>query len=123
MTEIASEATEAASPKIARIVTDIPREKMVRLQFPIEFGGELFEELRIRRVTGAEIAEYMDAVGRNEKAIPPTFAFPREVYEALDDDDLLTIEEAAYAFLPRRLRVAAGAAVSSPPPGDDTSGS
>ncbi len=110
------------APAPARIVSSLPRDATVKLIYPIEFDGKQWDEVRVRRVTGVEISNYMEALSRGEKPLPPTFDFPTEVYEALDDDDLLAVEQAAFRFLPRRLRATADAALA-PQPGATTSGS
>lgn len=111
-----------AVPAVARIVGGAPRDMMVPLAFPIEFDGKTWEELRVRRVTGVEISNYMEALARKDDPapLPPTFDFPRAVYEALDDDDLLAVEEAAFRFLPRRLRARMDAVAFDQPAGGDT---
>ncbi len=99
---------ENTGPRAARIASEAPREKLVPLEYPVEFDDKTWTEVRIRRVTGKQVEEYMDALGRNERPMPPMFDFPIEVYDAMDDDDRFAIDEAVVPFLPRRLRVAAG---------------
>ena len=98
---------EQAEAKTARVVGGAPREKMVTLEYPVEFDGKTWTEVRIRRVTGKEVEEYMEALGRNERPMPPMFDFPMEVYDAMDDDDRFAIDEAVAPFFPRRVRAAA----------------
>lgn len=93
--------------KVARVIGAAEREKMVPLEFPVEFEDKTWTEVKIRRVSGKEVEQYMDALGRGERPIPPMFDFPLEVYEAMDDDDRYAIDEAVIPFLPRRLKAAA----------------
>ncbi|TIS37495.1 hypothetical protein [Mesorhizobium sp.] len=111
---------EESAPKTARVVSSAPREKMVPLEFEVEFDGKTWTEVRIRRVSGKEVEDYMEALGRGERPMPPMFDFPLEIYEAMDDDDRLAIDEAVIPFLPRRLKAAAE---QSPPAAGLTSDS
>lgn len=103
-----ADVTETAAPAekpIARIVTKLPREKVIPLEFPVEFGGDLYTDIRVRRLSGAEVALYYEQVQAGYRsARPPTVDCPDEVYDALDDDDRYTVEAAAIDFLPRRLK-------------------
>jgi hypothetical protein len=91
----------------ARFLGTAPREKLVRLEYPFELDGQEWNEVRLRRATGVEVENYMDALQRGEKVIPPMFDFPMEVYDAMDDDDRFAVDEAVIPFLPRRLKAAA----------------
>lgn len=100
--------TTAAAPAekpVARIVTKLPREKLIPLQFEVEFNGDLYTDIRVRRLTGAEVALYYEQVQAGYRsARPPTVDCPDEVYDAIDDDDRYDVEAAAIDFLPRRLK-------------------
>lgn len=102
--------TEAATPApaerpVAKIVTKLPREKLIPLEFEVEFDGTVYTHIRVRRLSGAEVALYYEQVQAGYRsARPPTVDCPDEVYDALDDDDRYTVEAAAIDFLPRRLR-------------------
>lgn len=102
--------TEAANdaPKLAKIITPKERHIDVPLEWPVEFDGQVYESVRIRRVTGREVEAFIHAAtaaGENSPAPkPPMLDCPVEVYEALDDDDRLAVEEALTPFLPRRLK-------------------
>ena len=106
-----ADVTETAAPAekpVAKIVTNLPREKVVTLTYPVEFDGRLYESITIRRITGAEVVDYMDRLQQRERLMPPVVECPVEVYEAMDADDQFMVDEAAMDFLPRQLRVAAG---------------
>ncbi|RWM29396.1 phage tail assembly protein [Mesorhizobium sp.] len=113
-------AEEQTEPKTARVVGGAPRETMVPLEFPVEFDDKTWTEIKVRRVSGKEVEEYMEALGRGEQPMPPMFECPREVYDAMDDDDRLALDEAVIPFLPRRLKAAAE---QGPPAAGLTSGS
>nr|WP_066733803.1 hypothetical protein [Bradyrhizobium sp. CCH5-A9] len=104
MSTEAATAAPAEKP-VARIVTKVPREKIIPLEFEVEFGGQVYSDIRVRRLSGAEVALYYEQVQAGYRsARPPTVDCPDEVYDALDDDDRYTVEAAAIDFLPRRLR-------------------
>lgn len=100
--------TTAAAPAekpVARIVTKLPREKLIPLQFEVEFNGDIYTDIRIRRLTAGEVALYYEQVQAGYRsARPPTVDCPDEVYAALDDDDCYAVEAAAIDFLSRRLK-------------------
>lgn len=106
-----ADVTETAAPAekpVARIVTTLPRKKVVKLTYPVEFDGRLYEVINIRRITGGEVADYTDRLQQRERLMPPVVDCPVEVYEAMDADDQFFVDEAAMDFLPRQLKVAAG---------------
>lgn len=87
------------------------RSRTVPLQYPVEFDGKVYDSITVRRMTGSEVAEYISAMSVDisegtDRAWMPMFDVPREVYEALDDDDLQEVDKAVLDFLPRRLRPA-----------------
>lgn len=106
---MAQENPETTDPPVkeAKIVSPKERHLDVPLDWPIEFDGKTFESIRIRRVTGVEVDSFLRQVGslKDGERSPqlPVIDCPVEVYEALDDDDRLRVEEAMVAFLPRRL--------------------
>lgn len=98
---------EEKAPAAARIVGGAPRETVVPLEYPVEFDEKTWSEVRISRVTGRQVEEYIEALSRGERPMPPMFDCPIEVYDAMDDDDRFALDQAVVPFLPRRLRVAA----------------
>lgn len=98
---------ELAPRPQARIVSPKPRSTTVTLDYPVEFGGQVYETITIKRVSGKEVDEFIQASSalKNDEPQPqlPVLDFPREVYDAMDDDDRLRVEEAMLPFLPRRL--------------------
>jgi hypothetical protein len=97
--------------KEARIVSPKERSTTVELDCPVEFDGKVWERIEVHRVTGREVEAYIQKITMlSETDARPPFPVidcPNEVYEALDDDDRLRLEEAALPFLPRRLTQAA----------------
>jgi hypothetical protein len=100
------ETTEALL-KEAKIVSTRERHADVSLDWPVEFDGKTNATIRVRRVTGLEVETFLKEIGALKGDAPmlkpPMIDCPIEVYEALDDDDRLRVEEAMVAFLPRRL--------------------
>ena len=95
----------------ARIVSTKPRSTTVALDHPVEFDGKLYESVTIRRVTGKQVDDFIRASAALKEGEPqpqlPSLDFPREVYDEMDDDDRLRVEEALLPFLPRRLMLGA----------------
>jgi len=111
--------TEAADTQADRILTEIKEAKIVApkerhidvpLDWPIEFDGKTYDSVRIRRVTGREVEQFLSALAAAKEGAlllpPPMLDCPIEVYDALDDDDRFKIEEAMLSFFPRRMREA-----------------
>lgn len=111
-----ADVTEAAAPAekpVARIVTKLPREKVIPLEFPVEFDGKMIEAITVRRLSGSEVQAYIESVQVGYRSTRvPTIDCPDEVFEAMDDDDRYTVEVAALDFLPRRLREQVDALIS-----------
>ena len=100
---------QPASPPVARIVATEAREKMVPLQWPVEFDGKLWTEIRVHRVTGKEVAAYFTKMKEGDSsAVAPMVDCPQEVWDAMDDDDQDVVDTAARPFWPRRLIAAYG---------------
>lgn len=101
------------------------REKRVELEWPVEHDGKLYEAITVRRMTGQQVADFLDQLAQikdeDEKArlhFPMLYhddgaAVPQAVIEFLDDDDAGTVAEVQQDFLPRRFR---GPKMSEPPP-------
>ena len=93
---------------VARINSPKERERLVPIEYPVEFDGKLYTEIRIRRITGKELEDYFETLG-NGKAfqIPPVVDCPVEVWDAMDADNQDAVDAVARAFMPRRLKAAA----------------
>ncbi len=107
MADQKAEATASTEMPVARIVNLEGRSKTVPLEYPVEFAGAVWDSIEIRRCTGQEIADYFNRMSQSATFVmPPVIQCPVEVWQALDADDQDTIDEAAQAFMPRRLKAA-----------------
>lgn len=104
-TEAFTEDQAPAAAPMARIVTDKPMSKIVPLEWPVEFAGTVYYQIRVKRVTGGAVRACFDKLRAGEAIMPPMIECPIEVWEALDADDQTTIDEAAAPFVPRKLKV------------------
>jgi hypothetical protein len=117
-----------------RFVGGRPRSMEVRLDFPIEFRGRLYEAITLRRPSAAEVGAWFERLAEVTAADPsaalhfPIFVdetgdpIPREVLDFLDGEDDERVMELSTDFLPprfRRMQEAASAA-STLPAGADT---
>lgn len=112
---MADQEKEVVAPKF---VGDRAREKVIPLEWPLEYDGKLYEAVTVRRCTGTEIAEYVVALAGGQSPLFPGLDCPLEVYEALDADDLESVDEVVRDFLPRRFRAASA---PTPEASDNTS--
>jgi hypothetical protein len=137
-TELNSTAAEvgsldpAASAAIAPIafVTPSVRETLVQLTYPIESGGRIIDRVMIRRLTVAQVANFMMELKALQKVDAEATArwpmycdingdvMPDAVIDALDDDDGSAIEEIISDFLPRRFRASPAARDTAPVNGE-----
>ena len=94
----------------AKIISPKERSTSVALEWPVEFDGTTYESITIRRCSGKEVADFISAAASGDvthlKA--PMIDCPPEVYDSMDDDDRLRLEEALLPFLPLRLTKATG---------------
>lgn len=100
-------AEEAEVKKEARIVSPKERSRDVPLDYPVEFHGKVYDTITIRRASAKEVSDFIDAVSKSPDGVEvkaPMIDCPLEVYEAMDDDDRLRLEEALLPFLPLRLK-------------------
>ena len=100
-----TEQPEAAPAPAARIVTDKITSRIVPLEWPVEFDGRVYHQIRVHRVTGKEMRDFMEKIRAGaDNVLPPMVDCPIEVWEALDADDQFAIDQAAAEFMPRRLK-------------------
>jgi hypothetical protein len=98
-------AAEPAPAPIAKAIYGREYEKLVPLEWPVEFDGVTFTEIRVHRVSGKEVRDYLEALRTSEADIlPPMIDCPIEVWNALDADDHDKIDRAAMEFTPKRLK-------------------
>jgi molybdenum cofactor biosynthesis enzyme len=116
MTEAANADSAPETVKAARIVGPKSRSTTVPLEYPVEFDGVVYNSITVRRMTGLEVETYVKAVGEAGSKMEvqmPAIECPMEVYNALDDDDRLRVEEALAPFLPRRFQLVAASILST----------
>ena len=102
--EIAAGGEAAAVKPAAKFVPGKSRDRVVPLEYPVEFAGKTYDSITVRRMTGNEVAEFV-ANSADVKTLP-MFDCPKEVIDALDADDSETLMTAVLDFLPRALRPA-----------------
>ena len=103
----------------ARIVSERPRHKTIRLEWPVEFRGKVYAEVNVARLTAADVSKFQAEIETLLKNDPdarvrfPLFrdeennVIPDEVLDAMDSDDRDALDEVAVNFLPRRYRAVA----------------
>lgn len=97
--------SEPTPAPIARVIYSGEHEKLVPLEWPVEFGGVTYSEIRVRRVSGKEVRDYLEALRTSEADIlPPMIDCPVAVWNAMDADDQEAIDRATMAFTPKRLK-------------------
>jgi len=81
--------------------------RVVDLQYPVEFDGKVYEKITVRRMTVAEVREFIREAAENPDVTMQTMIdVPAGVLEALDYDDFEKVDGTIYDFLPRLLREA-----------------
>ncbi|ACI92725.1 hypothetical protein OCAR_5594 [Afipia carboxidovorans OM5] len=124
--EAAASSEAAAAPQIdpPRFVEEARRFRSVPLEWPITYGGQVYDQITIRRMTADEVRQFVDAAANGLKPSLPIFDVPDAVLAALDADDDAEVEKAVNDFLPRSLRAeieqtsAAGSTTSASQPQD-----
>lgn len=108
---MAEETKAAPQPKFLK---PVPREKMVALDHPFEFDGVVYESVRVKRCSAADVVDFMESLpDLKGVVVPPVVDMPAAAYAVMDDDDRERIEEASVDFLPRRLRTLLGLTLPS----------
>ena len=109
-----------------------PRHATLTLDYPVEVEGRTYNAIVLRRLTAGDVSAYVETLRKaakdnpNGQARPPIFTdeagepLPLSLFDALDDDDALRLDEAAEDFLPRRWRGQSAARSSNPEDGDAT---
>lgn len=98
-------AAEPAPPPTAKVIYSGEHEKLVPLEWPIEFDGKVYDQIRVHRVSGKQVRDYLEALRTSQTDIlPPMIDCPIEVWNALDADDQETVDLAAAEFTPKRLK-------------------
>jgi hypothetical protein len=114
----------------AHITGDRPRAKTVPLEWPVEYAGKVYDAVTLVRLTAGDVIKFsreLETALKNDPDAPVRFPIfkddsgapiPDEVLDALDDDDRMTLDEAAVDFLPRRFRALAAQGSTLETPGD-----
>lgn len=119
-----SEAAAASQIDPPRFVEEARRFRSVPLAWPIAYGGQVYDQITIRRMTGDEVRQFVEAASNGLNASLPIFDVPDAVVAALDADDDAKVTEAVNDFLPRSLRAeieqtsSAGSTTSASQPQD-----
>lgn len=96
------------APRITFAQTGRERGKSVPLEWPLTIDGVELTEINLRRLTAGEVAGLQERLetgdGSNEAMIAEFADQPIAVLSALDQDDIATLGDAVWDFLPRRLR-------------------
>ncbi|MBX9457112.1 MAG: hypothetical protein KL863_14395 [Rhizobium sp.] len=96
-----------------RYVSETPRSKIIALEWPVEFDGKVYHQIRVHRVTGKEMRDFMEELRSGDGAVmPPMIDCPLAVWEGMDADDQHTLDEAAGEFMPKRLKMLQQAAAA-----------
>jgi hypothetical protein len=77
--------------------------RVVKLEYPIEYGGKEYREIRLRRMTFLEMKEFIEDAAERDDVRPSIFDCPMEMLDHLDADDFENVDKAVRDFLPRRL--------------------
>jgi Phage tail assembly chaperone proteins, E, or 41 or 14 len=114
-------ALESAPAASFPFIEAAKRFRKIPLDWPVTAGGKEYHEISLCRLTAAEVASFQDTLQGlpdDAKIKWPVYrdadgsALPEGLLDALDDDDLLRIDEAVIDFLPRRFRAAPVAATA-----------
>lgn len=84
-----------------------PRTRSIPLRWPLLVDGVEYRQLTLRRINGQEAKAYYAATLATLQQGAPVAVYPgldigQSVWDALDDDDVNTIEQAIQDFLPER---------------------
>jgi len=97
--------TTAEDKPVARLVDNPAREAWVDLDWPVQYGDEIIARIRVRRVSGKEVQDYFNGMGKDENfIIPPVIDCAMDIWNVLDAEDQEKIEVRAQDFFPPRLR-------------------
>lgn len=88
---------------------DTVRSTSVPLKFPFELDGIEYRTVTVRRITGREAQSWSRALreflaGDGPEPQFPGIVMPSAAFDALDDDDLAALDEAADRFFPARFQ-------------------
>ena len=87
-----------------RFVSEVGRSQIVDLAWPIEYGGRIWSQITVRRLTAREVDAAVEASRAGLDDTLPIFDAPAVVLDALDADDSERLNEVAKNFFPRALK-------------------
>ena len=99
---------QAAAKQAEAKATPMPEEKrVIELQYPVEFAGELYPTLTVRRLVAGDLRE-LDVVEGGGQAQGIAMAalicdVPEGVIDKLDLTDYFKVQEAVADFFPKAL--------------------
>lgn len=77
------------------------------MEWPIEYAGQTIRDITLRRLNGhdfQQLVRMQSEEGAGAALLRLMTDLPDNVIAQLDADDFVTVNEAAVAFLPRRLQ-------------------
>lgn len=101
----------------ARLVGNRSLTKVVKLEYPVEFEGKIYDTLTVRRVKGKDfkvIARLPDSEEEDVALSVLLTGAPEEVIREMDGDDYVALQETIRDFLPRKLRTAVQVSETGP---------
>ena len=110
---MSQEKTEQPAPEkpapTPRYVDGKLREKRVELEWPVEYDGKTYDAIVVRRMTGQQVADFLDQLAQVKDPDKARMHFPmlyddegcdvpHAVIEFLDDDDAETVAKVTQDF-------------------------
>lgn len=87
------------------------RSMRIDLEWPVEFGGRIWESIPLKRLTHKEVADWVEEIKAQDASVQfPVLReedgtpLPDGLLDALDADDFDEVNKAVLNFLPRRFR-------------------
>lgn len=114
------EAVPVSPPAAPRFTAVRARNRVVLLDWPIEYDGRTYDRVTVRRPTAQDVADFaarVNAAPEGESVHFPMYDVPFAVPDALDPDDTDAVNVAVADFLPRRW---GGASAPAPVSGSTT---
>lgn len=87
-----------------RFVSEVGRSQVVKLEWPLEYEGKVWDQITVRRLTAREVDVAVEASRAGQDDTLPIFDAPTAVLDALDADDSQRLNEVAKSFFPRALK-------------------
>ncbi|GJD78025.1 hypothetical protein GCM10007886_01770 [Methylobacterium gregans] len=110
----------ALLPAAPRFAGTRVRDRVVLLDWPIAYDGQVYDQITVHRPTTQDVADFVarvNAAPENASVHFPMYDVPFAVLDALDPDDADAVNAAVADFLPRRW---GGASAPAPASGSTT---